>query len=299
MDHALLAEIDATRADLHRYCARMLGSVTDGEDLVQEALLRAYDAIDTLRGPSRLRPWLFRIAHNLALDRLKSYEHRNIERLEAREPALDASAPEAESPDARFDREQNLHAALSLFLELAPTQRSALILKDVLDNSLEEIAALLSISVPAVQSALHRGRTRLQEIRHEGGIPRAPIRTPSADLERYARAFNARDWDAIVRMLAEDVELDVVSGFRRQGRTLVTSYFSNYAKLGDFVVVPGWLDQREALAYFDGACVNGFARAPRYFIEVAFAHGEIVGIRDFRHVPYIAHDARFEPLVAE
>ena len=79
----------------------MLGSVTDGEALVKETLLRAYEAIDTLCGPSRLEPWLFQIAHNLALDRLRNYEHRNIERFGERESELESTLPGADSPDTQ------------------------------------------------------------------------------------------------------------------------------------------------------------------------------------------------------
>ena len=111
-----------------------------------------------LRG---LRPWLFRIAHNRALDHLRRYEARMGEPLESvQEQAIDP-APE---PDDTLAHEQAVRAAVSRFIELAPAQRSCVILKDVLGHSLEEIAVLLQLSMPAVKAALHRGRKRLRDL---------------------------------------------------------------------------------------------------------------------------------------
>jgi hypothetical protein len=179
-------------------------------------------------------------------------------------------------------------AAVSRFLQLAPAQRSCVILKDVLDHSLEEIASLLSLSVPAVKAALHRGRTRLREL-HQA--PTAPTRKPhSAALRNYAALFNARDWEGIRALLLEDVRLEVVSAVTRVGRDEVGTYFGNYARLRDCRLVPAWLDGREVLAAFRGER-NG---QPDYFIELTLRAGRIAAIRDFVHVPYIAREARFE-----
>ena len=128
------------RPELHRYCARMTGSVADGEDVVQDTLARAYYELSQLKELPALRPWLFRIAHNRAID------HWRRERCAEAEP-LDAAAELADEPAREPDnvlaRQQAVRAAMSSFLELAPAQRSCVILKDVLDHSLEEIAAEL------------------------------------------------------------------------------------------------------------------------------------------------------------
>lgn len=233
-----------------------------------------------------MRTWLFRIAHNRALDYLKRYERRMGEPLEATERSIVDNEPEA---DAAIAREQAVHAAVSRFLQLAPAQRSCVILKDVLDHSLEEIASLLGLTVPAVKAALHRGRTRLRELSQASAAP-TRNQPHSTALLNYATLFNARDWEAVRAMLLEDVRLDVVSTVRRFGRDQVGSYFNNYAQLRDWHLVPAWLDGREVLA-----AIRGEQNAqPAYFIELTIHAGRIAAIRDFFHVPYIAREAQFE-----
>ncbi len=169
---ALVAEV---RPDLHRYCARMTGSITDGEDVVQETLARAFYALPTVLPVPALRPWLFTIAHNCASDYLRRHERKKTESLDDADPA--DPAPTAEELIAQNEAVQ---AAISAFAELPASQRSAVILKDVLGESLDEIATLLSTSVPAVKAALHRGRARLAA---RPAAP-APPRQVSATLTR-------------------------------------------------------------------------------------------------------------------
>src|SRR5262249_52446287 len=156
---ALVADV---RPELHRYCARMTGSIADGEDVVQDTLARAYYALPELDPLPPLRPWLFRIAHNRAIDHNRRYDRRMREPLD--DGALLDAAPAPGPPDT-LARGEAVRAAVSLFLELPPTQRSCVILKDVLGHSLDEIAAILVTTVPAVKAALHRGRVRLAELR--------------------------------------------------------------------------------------------------------------------------------------
>jgi len=151
-----LALAATLRPDLHRYCSRMVGSVIDGEDVVQEALERGYYEISALQNPPALRSWLFKIAHNRALDHLR--KRRPTESLDAEEEAVDTDS----DPDNLIARQQAVTLAMARFLQLAPGQRSCVILKDVLGYSLEDIAAHLEMSVTAVKAALHRGRTRLE-----------------------------------------------------------------------------------------------------------------------------------------
>ena len=268
------------RPQLHRYCARMTGSIADGEDMVQETLASAYYMLCEMDPPPELRPWLFRIAHNRAVDHLRRYEVRMSEPLESvQEQAIDP-APE---PDDTLAHEQAVRAAVSRFIELAPAQRSCVILKDVLGHSLEEIAVLLQLSMPAVKAALHRGRKRLRDL---GPGPPA-LRAVSPIVLRYADLFNARDWDGVRSLLAEDVRLSLVSRLQRVGRRNVGNYFSNYDRIHDWHLVPAWLDGREVIAVFrqpqDAQC--------SYFIELSIAQGLITTIHDFRYVAYIAVDA--------
>ena len=229
----------------------------------------------------------YRIAHNRALDYLRRYERRMGEPLEV---AANIAADDVAEPDIALARQEAVRGAISRFLELAPAQRSCVILKDVLDYSLEEIAAMLELSVSAVKAALHRGRARLRELT-KAQRPAAPPRATSPALARYAALFNARDWDGVRAMLVDDVKLDLVSRWKATGRRQVSTYFTNYDSVTDWHLVPGWLDSREVLAVLR----EPRAARPAYFIELRLVDdGRVAAIRDFRYVPYIAYEAEIE-----
>jgi RNA polymerase sigma factor (sigma-70 family) len=278
----LVAEV---RPDLHRYCARMTGSVADGEDIVQETLARAYYALAEVESMPPLRPWLFQIAHNRALDFLRRYDRRMGQSLDA---AGGVASGEADDPEDAIARQEATRAAISRFSELVPVQRSCVILKDVLGHSVEEMAELLELSVPAVKAALHRGRERLRMLAESApreAMPAPPAASPA--IARYVALFNARDWDTVRTMLAEDVRLDLVSRLQRSGRHDVSAYFTNYARVHDWHLVPAWLDGREVIAVFR----NPADPRPSYFVELMMRDGFIVEIKDYRYVPYILNDA--------
>jgi len=282
----LVAEI---RPELHRYCARLTGSVVEGEDIVQDTLAKAYYAISMAQEMPPLRPFLFRIAHNRAMDVLRRYERKHVE--------LVAEIPEDITVDERPDPGV-MRAALATFLELPIAQRSAVILKDVLGCTLEEIVESTGASLPAVKAALHRGRAalraRAEPVASPG--PQARQKDPEALAEerallhRYARLFNARDWEALRLFIAEDCRLDLVSRTERRGPA-VGEYFTRYAELRDFRVVPGVLDDaatgaRPALAMFSPRA----SLHPSSFVLLDWRGGRVAQIRDFRYVPYIADE---------
>ena len=273
-----LERVADLRPELHRYCARMTGSVADGEDIVQDTLARAYYLLPEMDEVPAFRPWLFRIAHNRALDYLKRYEARMAEPIEL----TDAPDP-APDPGDTLAHEQAIHAAVSRFVELAPSQRSCVILKDVLGHSLEEIGSLLEMTLPSVKSALHRGRQRLREL---SGTPAPTPAVPHASpvVARYVALFNAREWDGIRAMLAEDVQLDLVSRAQRAGRA-VGSYMSNYDRYHDWWLAPAWLEGREVIAVS-----RAQGAQPRYFIDLTIENEKVRFIRDLRYVPYILQD---------
>jgi len=288
----LVSEI---RPELHRYCARLTGSVVEGEDVVQETLAKAYYAISMAPEVPPLRPYLFRIAHNTALDVLRRHDRKLVD--------LYAEVPEEVTVDEGPDPEI-VRAALATFLHLPIGQRSAVILKDVLGCSLEEIVESTGTSLPAVKAALHRGRAALRahaELSPPVAQPKDPraLAEERALLHRYARLFNARDWEALRRSLAEDCRLDLVSRAQRRGPA-VGEYFARYAELDDFRVVPGLLDdgirgRRPALAVHAPAA----SAQPSTFVLVEWGGDRVTLIRDFRYVRYIAGDvlggaARFE-----
>ncbi|HEV3192926.1 MAG TPA: sigma-70 family RNA polymerase sigma factor [Polyangiaceae bacterium] len=270
-----LGMVDAIRPELHRYCARLTGSVIEGEDIVQDTLASAFYALSLQPEVPPLRPWLFRIAHNRAMDFLKSHGRKYTE---ARADLEDVAGYE-EKPDPAVVR-----AALARFLALPMTQRSAVILKDVLGHSLEETAQTMGTTVMAVKAALVRGRAKLREAEDESVESAAPVR---ADLHRYASLFNARDWAGLRALIGDDCRLDLVSKSQRRGRD-VGMYFGRYEKENVALRVIR-LEGQLALA----AHVAGATR-PAYFILLEWESGRVKAIRDFRYVPYIAAEADFE-----
>jgi RNA polymerase sigma-70 factor (ECF subfamily) len=277
---ALLADV---RPALHRYCARMTGSVIDGEDLVQDTLAHAYYELSQLRELPALRTWLFRIAHSRAIDFLRRRQRRAGDRAFDDElSAVDGVA--AKGGDDSVERAQALGAALAHFLQLPAAQRGCVILKDVLEYSLEEIAEMLELSVPAVKAALHRGRVRLSA--RERGTSSAPPAVFPPELLRYAALFNARDWDGVRAMLVDDVKLELVAREKREGLAQVGKYFTNYAGLQDWRLVPVWVEGQAFLA----VTRPGDSR-PRYLVQLTVREGRVHQIRDFRHAGYIVDDA--------
>jgi RNA polymerase sigma-70 factor (ECF subfamily) len=280
----LVADI---RPDLHRYCARMTGSVAEGEDIVQETLARAYYVLPEMHSLPPLRSWLFQIAHRRALDHLRRYDRRKGQPLdddtENRLPAPSENAEDA------LSRQETVQAAFSAFMALPPLPRSCVILKDVLGHSVDEIASLLELGPAAVKAAIHRGRVRLRS----QGAPRQPSRVVGAGsptIARYVALFNARDWDGVRALLANDVRLDLVSKSQRSGRRDVSGYLTNYDSFHDWFLVPAWIDDREVVAAFR----DQRDQRPSYFIELVVTEGLVSSIRDFRYVPYIVADAAIE-----
>lgn len=278
----LLALAGELRPELHRYCARLMGSVIDGEDVVQDTLVRAFAALQSLEAPP-LRPWLFRIAHNRALDLLRGRAVRMVEPIDA---ALDVTDPASPDPVEMLMRQETVKTAVSRFAELPILQRSAVILKDVLDESLTDIAALLDLTVDAVKGHLARGRARLRQINAQASPP-PDARPASAAVTRYVALFNQRDWDGLRRLLADDVKLNQSSYPLRVGRADVGMFFTIYARSDDVWLVPARLEGREVIAVFE----DRDDPKPAYLMWLEWRDDQISFIRDYRHVPYVAMDA--------
>jgi RNA polymerase sigma-70 factor (ECF subfamily) len=278
-----LALAGELRPQLHRYCARLMGSVIDGEDVVQDTLVRAFVALDDLDEAPPLRAWLFRIAHNRALDLLRSRAIRAAEPIEA---AHEVADPESPDPMEVLMRREAVDTAVSRFVELPTVQRSVVILKDVLDQSLEEIAVLLDLTVNAVKAHLARGRAGLKAINAQAPAQPAP-RPPSPAVARYVALFNGRDWDGLRAMLADDVKLNQATYPLRAGRADVGMFFTIYAKIDGVWLAPAWLEGREVIAVFEDRADP----KPSYFMWLEWRDGLIGFIRDYRYVGYVAADA--------
>ena len=276
---SFLGLVEDLRPELHRYCARLTGSVIEGEDIVQDTLAKALYALSLSPEVPPLRPWLFRIAHNTAMDFLKSHGRRYTEvRAELDDVAMEVD--EAADPLV-------VRAALSRFLALPVSQRSAVILKDVLGHSLEETAETMGVTVLAVKGSLVRGRARLREVALAGEAAEAT--SDRGRLDRYAALFNQRDWDGVRALVSEDCRLDLVSKSTRRGKA-VGAYFGRYEKEPDVRLAVGRLEGRDVLGVFAG----GAAR-PSYFILLSWdGDGRVGAIRDYRYAQYVAAEAEFE-----
>jgi RNA polymerase sigma-70 factor (ECF subfamily) len=280
--------VDEIRPELHRYCARMTGSVFDGEDVVQETLAKAYYALGQMVQPPNLRPWLFRIAHNTAMDFIKRYERQHVEAV--------ADVPDRAQPEESGVDPALVEAALTVFAELPAAQRSAAILKDVLGQSLEETAQTMGTTVGAVKAALSRARANIaRRPRVRFAEPAQPVSGETlTTLRRYADLFNAHNWDELRALLAAESRLEVVSRVQHP-RAVDAGYYDRYAaytKTEDLRAEAGFVDGAPVIAIFSPPS----SREPAYFVLLEVSGGRISLIRDFRYVPYIALDARYSAL---
>jgi RNA polymerase sigma-70 factor, ECF subfamily len=192
------------RPELYRYCRHLCQSPWDADDLVQEALARAFAVLGTVdRDPENPRAWLFRVASNAWIDRMRRQREVSIETHEPEPP----EAPEGVEPRAARE------AAGTLLGELSPQERAAVVLKDVFEWTLEETALALGTSVGAVKAALSGGRGKLAE-------PARPLRRPAnrAVLDAFCEAFNARDLDRLTALLLETSSSEVVRITTQYGR---------------------------------------------------------------------------------
>ena len=263
------------RAELLAYCYRMLGSVQDAEDQVQETLLRAWRGYGGFEGRSSVRTWLYRIATNACLRALETRARRPLPSgLGA--PAVDPDAPLAPArpevpwlqpiPDARFwpvpadpaavvaSRTSMRLALIAALQYLPPRQRAVLILRDVLGWRAAEVAGLLGTSVPAVNSALQRAREHLAADRPAEDEIGEPDTATERDLVgRYAAAFENADMAGLVALLRADVvaEMPPQPGWFR-GREAVGRFFGAYvlSRPGDLRMVPTAANGQPAFAAY-------------------------------------------------
>lgn len=223
------AELERYRPSLTGHCYRMLGSVFDADDAVQETLVRAWRSFDDFEGRSAVSSWLYRIATNVCLDFLAERKRRrrpvdegpptkvteellnHPERLEKRpheewvEPILDSLVldPDADPDEKVATKERTRLAFVSALQHLPGKQRAALLLTEVLGFSAAEAASSLEISVPALNSALQRARVTMPR---QGGESGALTPAQTELLARYVQAFEAYDIDALKTLLRDDAK---------------------------------------------------------------------------------------------
>ena len=262
----------------------MTGSVINGEDVLQDALVKAIGAVRRGEPVTNPAAWLFRVAHNAALDFLRYEARRETAGLDENFDAIDDREEEMPDPHA-------LAAGLREFMRLPPAQRSAVILKDVLAYSIQESCDIVGGTVPSMKSALQRGRARLRELGSTPDEVRPLLdEATRARLELYVERFTAQDFGAIRALLADDVRLDLVNRVQLQGRTEVGQYFHRYAEAGGWRFTPGVVEGRPAILAIDAAAPEGL---PAFFILLEWADGAVVSIRDFLFARYVMDGAEY------
>ena len=274
---AFLETIGPLRPRLHRYCARMTGSITDGEDVVQDALFRAYRSLETWDDSRPLAPWIFRIAHNQCIDFLRS---RGV-RVET-----EAAAAEPDFVEPTDHIGPAIGPAIEhLVLNLPPKERACVLLKDVFEYSLEEIAELVESTVGGVKAALNRGRSKLESLQ---GRPAAPPRVSTPEnkqiLRLYVDRFNNRDWDGLRELISADARLLVAD--RYSGSFAAGGYLGVYSRmqvawrltLGEVDGEPSIILLNERNGEWE---MEGIVR-----LDIG-ADGRIEQISDYQHCPWI------------
>ena len=262
------------RPRLHRYCARMTGSAIHGEDVLQDALVKALHARAQGAEVDNLEGWLFRIAHNASLDFLRGRSRNTVvpltEEIEA------APMPEADIVAIGFQT----------FLRLPELQRCAVILKDVLGHSIEEIASIAECPPAAAKSALQRARAALRQLAQAPEDARLPLMSEAdrRKIAAYVQMFRSGDFDAIRAMLADDVKLELVNRLRLDGRDKVGPYFTRYAEVTKWRFALGAVEGRPAMLVFDA---DGAMERPAHFVLIDWSASRIVAIRDFLFAPYV------------
>jgi RNA polymerase sigma-70 factor, ECF subfamily len=277
---AFLETISTLRPSLHRYCARMTGSVMDGEDVVQEALFEAYRKLDQFDDSRPLKPWLFRIAHNRCIDFLRK---RGV-RVEAETAAANSDTIEFAEPAVLGVGQALEH----LVITLPPMERACVLLKDVFDYSLEEIAELVDSTTGGVKAALHRGRSKIK-------TASAPIKSQRYEnpqlvqlLDLYVERFNRRDWDGLRDLISADARLRVADIFA--GRLDESGYFGVYERWPfPWMMSVGEVDG-ELLVIMLRRGVDVWA--PHSVVRFDVVNQRVELITDYFHCPWILEAAK-------
>jgi RNA polymerase sigma-70 factor, ECF subfamily len=222
------------------HCYRMLGTIDEAEDAVQDSLARAWQGRHTFRRSISFRAWLYRIATNVCLNAIEARKRDPIEGRHVIGPGPDhlltgIAAPDA-GPEALYDAQESISLAFLTVLQLLPPrQRAVLLLRDVLTFRAAEVAALLDMSVPAVNSAHQRAcgtlRRNYSSSRQSPGMVTAGRPSSRDLLERFVRAWEAADVAGLVALLREDAVLTMppkpmVIGARPIGNFLAESIFT-------------------------------------------------------------------------
>jgi RNA polymerase sigma-70 factor (ECF subfamily) len=281
---AFLETVTHLRPKLHRYCARMTGSALDGEDVVQDTLFQAYRKLDTFDDVLALSPWIFRIAHNQCIDFLRRRAARQKADIEG---VLPQSVLPIEPAGAGVGR-----AIEHLVLALPPKERACVLLKDVFDYSLEEVAVLVGSTVGGVKAALHRGRAKLAALPEPTFV--MPRKVASAATTRlvalYVERFNRGDWDGLRELIAADARIDVAD--RYAGSAAGAPYFTNYAKQAGARRAAAGVVDGEMVVVVDQLRTGSTTWTPYSIVRIGVSDRGIARITDYIHCPWVLASTR-------
>lgn len=273
------------RQELKLHCYRMLGSLQDAEDAVQETFVKAWNALDEFEGRALFKNWLYRIATNACLNALASQSRRSRilpKQLAGPSSGMPSGQPDTEvpwlepypdielerigdptpGPERRYEMREAVRLAfMAAIQQLPPRQRAALILADVIGWSAEEVVALLGGSAASINSVLQRARETIR--RNYGGEATASSARQETDrqvlLDRYVRAWESTDLDAFVKLLKEDATYSMPP-WRQwyQGRAAIRAFFANaWPAYGGFRLVPTRANGQSAFALYSRAKAGG------------------------------------------
>lgn len=256
---AFRARTEPFRRELQLHCYRMLGSLQDAEDAVQESMLRAWNGFAAFEGRSSLRTWLYRIATHHCLNARRAASRRpakawDVPHVDPPEPTRlgeivwlepypDALVEDVDAPDARYTRRESLALAFVTALQrLPPRQLAVLLLRDVVGLEASEVADIMESTLDAANSSLKRARAALDGARH---VPARPAPEPLSPLEaevvaRFVSAWESADLDALVRVLTDDVAMSMPPiPFEYEGRDAVAAFCASIFRAGRrFALVP-------------------------------------------------------------
>ncbi len=283
------------RREIKVHCYRMMGSLHEAEDLVQETYLRAWRSFDSFAGGS-FRAWLYRIATNACLNALASRKHARRFLPDQLGPAsttppgapatdvawlepfpdsnLEGIADASPTPEARYSSRESVKLAfVTAIQELPPRQRAALMLCDVLGWPAVEVAALLGSSTASVNSALQRARETLSKRYPDGRPPHAPQPSPDQAqlLGRYLRAWQAHDADGLGALLKEDASVVMPPWLQWYvGRETIRSFFAEQWKTcGGLRLVPTAANGQPAFAVYERGADGRFAAHSVHVLTLA------------------------------
>jgi len=296
--------VEPYRRELKLHCYRMLGSLHEADDLVQETYLRAWRSFDTFEGSGSLRGWLYRIATNACLNAIEARKHAQRVLPDQQGPAaamiampdrppptevawlepypdsyLEGIADDAPNPETRYSAREAVQLAfVAAIQQLPPRQRAALLLCDVLGWAAAETATLLGGSTASINSALQRARDTLAKHYPNGRPAQAPRPTPTQQqlLERYLRAWEGHDIDGFVALLKEDATFTMPPWLQwYAGRRAIGSFFTlAWKTCGGLRLIPTAANGQPAFAVYERSAADG--RWAAHAIQVLAFEGEMI-----------------------